>query len=106
MTQQNMQKDNIVCLDSWRSNHETDGKEKELQTSLKNMSFGDLLEESSKTVEDLDRQKLDEENTLRSKMIIKEFGRRLEGQSMSLSKSFGEMRRKLEKKLLDLNRLI
>ncbi len=106
MNTDHKQDDKIVCLDSWKKSKALSLQESQLSETLKNLSFGDLIKESNAIIAELNDEKLSCEAASKSKLILKEFRRRLEGQSVNFSSSLKDMVKNLEKKFFDLNRLI
>lgn len=75
-------------------------KEEKMQKDyLEVLSFSQLLDEATDIIRELNSSSLNSGLTLRSKTILKEFSNRLSQQSSEYSKSFSDMRNKLETKI-------
>ena len=75
-------------------------KEEKMQKDyLEVLSFTQLLDEATDIIGELNSSSLNSGLTLRSKTILKEFSNRLSKQSSEYSKSFTDMRSKIETKI-------
>lgn len=91
----NTDNENLVNLDNWKSTK----KEHSFSDYLKVLSFNDLLNESNDLINQI--KKSDEADDLFSKtrVVMTEFGHRLEKESKHLADSVKDFKKQIEDKL-------
>lgn len=98
--------ENILSFDQWKKTLEQTRPDQSLQDYLKVLSFHDLVNEYKHVLQELDREPLNTELTKKTKSILREFSDRLGEHSMEHSDSLTALRKKIEKRIFDLNGLI
>lgn len=102
----NFKLNNVISFEKWKSALAETKSERSLQDYLKVLSFHDLVNEYKDVLSDLDREPLNQEITKRTKSILIEFSNRLGEHSSEHSDSLGVLRKKIERKIFDLNGLL
>ncbi len=90
---------NIIDLQKIRSLAQSKLAEDSLNKYLGILSFSQLISETSTLISDLNNDKLDSQIVLKSKLVFKQLGDRLESQSQDYSKIVGEMKTNISEKL-------
>lgn len=97
MNQQNA--NNIIDLQKIRNLAESKLAEDSLNKYLGILSFTQLISETSTLINDLNNNKFDSQIALKSKLVFKQLGERLESGSQDYSKIVGEMRTTISEKI-------
>jgi hypothetical protein len=90
---------NIIDLQKIRSLAESKINEDSLNKYLGILSFSQLISETSTLINDLNDNKFDSQIALKSKLVFKQLGERLESQSQDYSKIVGEMKVNISEKI-------
>jgi len=102
----NFKLSNVISFEKWKNGLAEAKSEQSLNDYLKVLSFHDLVNEYKDVLSDLDREPLNQEITRRTKSILLEFSNRLGEHSSEHSDSLGVLRKKIERKIFDLNGLL
>ncbi len=89
----------IISIKKWKENRQLSLKEKQVNNFLKVLSFQQLINESTDIVKKLKSEPLNPELAFKSKLILKEFNKRLNDQSPELANSLQNIRNNVEKKI-------
>ncbi len=93
--QMNIESDNLVNLDKWKSIK----KEDSFSEYLKVLSFNDLLNESNELAERMNKSEDESDLFSKTRLMMNEFTNRLERESKNLAGSVKELKKHLEDKL-------
>ena len=115
---ENDKQENVVSLDNWKKLKEASlaewqplsleekKAEKQFSDYFNILSFSELINESTDIIKELNGNPLSNEITMKSKILLNQFSKRLGDESKEVAETFQDMRRRIEDKILDLsNRL-
>lgn len=98
------QKNNtVIDLQKIRKLTEKKYLEESINKYLGILSFSQLMNETSSLIKDLNNNKLDSQVVLKSKLVFKQLGERLESQSSEYSDIVKEMKNNISDKIENLN---
>ena len=96
----------VMSLGDVKKRKEREKAEASMRDYLKILSFGELIDETSMIIREINSKPLTKELASRSKMVLKELGLRIDEQSKSFDTSLESMRSSLEKKILEIQGLL
>ena len=87
-----------------KKTHQKD--EKVMGEYLNFLSFNELIGEVSKAVNDLNKLPLNKEITVRSKLLMKELGQRINSHGLEKDEHLFKMRNQIENKINDVQKIL
>ena len=106
---------NVVSLEDWRKLKEAsladwkpqslDEKRAEKQFSdyFNILSFSELINESTDIIKELNQSPISTEITMKSKILLHQFSKRLGDESKEVAATFQDMRKRIEDSIINLN---
>lgn len=107
--------ENVVSLENWKkikdaslaswepASLEEKRAEKQFRDYFNVLSFSELINESTDIIKELNQKPLTTEITMKSKILLNQFSKRLEDDSKEVAETFLDMRKRIESKILDLH---
>jgi len=86
---QDLNAENVVSISKWKRAKSSDGR----QNYLKGLSFNQLMQESEELISDLKTHEADQEISVRTYEIVKEFNRRIPESRFDLKNIFERIER-------------
>ena len=77
--------------------------EKQFKDYFNILSFSELINESTDIIKELNNNPISNEVTMKSKILLSQFSKRLGDESKDVAETFQDMRKRIEAKILDLN---
>jgi len=115
MRENDNQLENVVSLENWKKIKDAslakwepqslDEKraEKQFKDYFNILSFSELINESTDIIKELNQSPLSTEITMKSKILLSQFSKRLGDESKEVADTFQDMRKRIEDKIIDLN---
>ncbi|MBK23301.1 MAG: hypothetical protein CME70_04785 [Halobacteriovorax sp.] len=115
MRENENQLENVVSLENWKKIKDAslakwepqslDEKraEKQFKDYFNILSFSELINESTDIIKELNQSPLSTEITMKSKILLSQFSKRLGDESKEVADTFQDMRKRIEDKIVDLN---
>ncbi|MFT6069924.1 MAG: hypothetical protein ACJAT2_000938 [Bacteriovoracaceae bacterium] len=115
---ENNKNENVVSMDDWKKLKEASladwspesqvdkNAEKQFSDYFNILSFSELINESTDIIKELNHRPISTEITMKSKILLSQFSKRLGGESKEVADTFSDMRKKIEDKIIDLNNRI
>ena len=107
--------ENVVSLENWKKIKDAslsewkpqslDEKraEKQFKDYFNILSFSELINESTDIIKELNQKPISNEITMKSKILLSQFSKRLGDESKEVAETFQDMRKRIESKILDLS---
>jgi hypothetical protein len=115
---ENEKQENVVSLDDWKKlkeaslaewrpkNSNEKCAEKQFSDYFNILSFSELINESTDIIKELNHRPISSEITMKSKILLSQFSKRLGDESKEVADTFQDMRKRIEDKIIDLNNRI
>lgn len=97
---------NVLPFDQWKQKFQDAATEKPLQEYFQVLSFHDLVTEYQSVISELNTSPLDRELTLKSRQILRELNERIGENSSEQYESVLQLRKRIERRIFDLNGLL
>lgn len=97
---------NVLPFEQWKLKFQDLQSEKPLQDYYQVLSFHDLVNEYQAVINDLNDSPLDKELTSKSRQILRELNERIGENSQEQYESVLQLRKRIEKRIFDLNGLL
>lgn len=101
---------NVLPFEQWKISsqvrHQNDAVERPYQEYFQVLSFHDLVNEYQAVINELNSSPLDKDLTAKSRQILRELNERIGEHSPEQYESILTLRKKIEKRIFDLNGLL
>ncbi|MBT3586803.1 MAG: hypothetical protein HN509_17965 [Halobacteriovoraceae bacterium] len=97
---------NVIPFDQFKVQRMKTKEEKGLRDYLGLLSFNQLINETSSVINELNNTPLNAELTLHSKLVLKEFAKRLGTESTTFSTTLKKLGNRLEERIFELQGLL
>lgn len=107
---------NVVSLESWKKLKEAsladwkpqgleeEKAERQFSDYFNILSFSELINESTDIIKEINHSPLSSEITMKSKILLNQFSKRLGDESKEVADTFQSMKKKIEATIFDLNK--
>ena len=99
---QNIDLSNVVSFDNAKKQNEHKKQEESISKYLGILSFSQLIHETSDTIRNLDNEAINKQMAMKSQLVIKELGSRIEKQSGHAIPSLNAIKKQIDKKIRDI----